>query len=316
MNAESFDPWPSLPLSAWQDTCATLHMWTEIVGKVRLMLSPYENHWWQVPFYVTARGLTTSVIPYGQRAFEIQFDFIDHRLAVLTSDNGVGTMPLGPRPVAEFYWEFMGLLRKLDLDVRIWPVPVEVENPIPFEEDRVHFAYDPGYANRFWRVLVQSDRVLTEFRSRFIGKCSPVHFFWGGFDLAVTRFSGRAAPEHPPLPNVAHHVVTEAYSHEVSSCGFWPGGGAVPDAAFYSYAYPEPGNFREFPVRPADAFYSTEMGEYLLPYEAVRRAADPDRVLLEFLQSTYEAAAETGHWDRASLERTSGRDLPGGRRAA
>lgn len=295
--------WPSLPLAAWQNTYATLHMWTQIIGKVRLRQAPLINHWWQVPFYVTARGLTTSPIPYGQRTFEAQFDFLDHRLQVQTSDDAMASLPLSSRPVAEFYGQFMELLRSLDLEVPIWPVPVEVPDPIPFPQDRTHAAYDPGHVRRLWQILVESDRVLHQFRSRFIGKCSPVHFFWGGFDMAVTRFSGRRAPEHAPVPNTPDFVVREAYSHEVSSCGFWPGGGPVQEPAFYSYAYPEPEGFRDYPIRPASAYYSNDLREFILPYEAVRRAEDPDQELLEFLQSTYEAAAERGHWDRANLER-------------
>ena len=301
----TFEYWPSLPLEEWQDTYATLHMWTQIVGKVRLKQAPHVNHWWQVPLYVTARGLSTSPMPYGQRIFEVQFDFQDHRLNVHTCGEGETTrsLPLSARSVAEFYEQFMGLLRSLNLEVRIWPVPVEVENPIPFKQDRTHAAYDPGYARRFWRILMQSDRVFQIFRSRFIGKCSPVHLFWGALDLAVTRFSGRPAPEHPPVPNLAHFVAVMAYSHEVSSCGFWPGGGPVQEPVYYSYAYPEPEGFKNCPVRPASAFYSKEFGEFLLPYEAVRRAKDPDQELLAFVQSTYDAAADTGRWDRVNLER-------------
>ena len=300
-----FEYWPSLPLEEWQDTYATLHMWTQIVGKVRLKQAPHVNHWWQVPLYVTPRGLTTSPIPYGQRTFEVLFDFNDHRLIVHAFGEGetTGSLPLSARPVAEFYEQFMDLLRSLNLEMRIWPVPVEVENPIPFKQDRTHAAYDPEYARRFWRILVQSDRVFQIFRSRFIGKCSPVHLFWGALDLAVTRFSGRRAPEHPPAPNLAHFVAVEAYSHEVSSCGFWPGGGPIREPVYYSYAYPEPEGFKNYPVRPAGAYYSKELGEFLLPYEAIRRAKDPDQELLAFLQSTYDAAADTGRWDRANLER-------------
>ncbi len=295
--------WPSLPLAAWQNTYATLHMWTQIVGKVRLRQAPLINHWWQVPFYVTARGLTTSPIPYGQRTFEVQFDFLDHRLQVQTSDDAMASLPLSSRPVAEFYGQFIELLHSLDLEVPIWPVPVEVADPIPFPQDRIHATYDPGHVRRLWQILVESDRVFHQFRARFIGKCSPVHFFWGGFDMAVTRFSGRKAPEHAPVPNTPDFVVREAYSHEVSSCGFWPGGGPVQEPAFYSYAYPEPEGFRDCPLRPASAYYSNDLREFILPYEAVRRAEDPDQELLEFLQTTYEAAAERGHWDRANLER-------------
>lgn len=306
--AKKFEYWPSLPLKDWQDTYATIHMWTQILGKVRLKLAPHINHWWQVTLYVTPRGLTTSPIPYGQRAFEVQLDFQDHRLVVLTSGEGAAaaTMPLAPCTVAEFYGRFMDLMRSLDLDVHIWTVPCEVENPIPFKQDRTHASYDPEYVNRLWRILVQSDRVMNRFRSRFIGKCSPVHFFWGAFDMAVTRFSGRRAPEHPPMPNLAHFVAIEAYSHEVSSCGFWPGGGPITEPVYYAYAYPEPAGFRDFKVSPEAAYYHKDFGEFFLPYEAVRTSADPDGTLLAFMESTYEAAAETGGWDRPGLERAAG----------
>jgi hypothetical protein len=300
-----FEYWPSLPLKDWQDTYATLHMWTQIVGKVRLRQAPHVNHWWQVPFYIDSRGLTTSTIPYGQRTFEVQFDFHGHQLIIHTCGEGETTrsFPLAARSVAEFYGRFMDLLRSLDLEVRIWPVPVEVENPIPFKQDRTHAAYDPEYASRLWRILAQSDRMFQIFRSGFIGKCSPVHFFWGSFDMALTRFSGRRAPRHPPVPNLAHFVAIEAYSHEVSSCGFWPGGGPIQEPIYYSYAYPEPEGFKSYLVRPTSAFFSSELGEFILPYDAVRRSKNPDQELLAFLQSTYEAAAETGRWDRANLER-------------
>lgn len=295
--------WPSLPLKEWRAAYATLHMWTQVVGKVRLALAPPVNHWWGVTFYVTTRGVTTSPIPYRNRYFEVEFDFIGHRLFVNTSDGDTRSLPLSPRPVAEFYGRFMELLRSLDIAVKVWPVPVEVEDRTPFDRDTTHASYDPEYANRFWRILMQSDRVFKSFRSRFTGKCSPVHFFWGGFDLAVTRFSGRPAPEHPPVPNVGHFVAIEAYTQEVSSAGFWPGGGPIQEAAYYSYAYPEPEDYKYYGVRPDKAFYSRELGEFILPYEAVRRSKDPDRMLLDFLQSTYEAAAVTGRWDRAGLER-------------
>jgi uncharacterized protein DUF5996 len=298
------EAWPSLPLAAWQDTYATFHMWTQIVGKTRLALSPRVNHWWNVTFYVTPRGLTTSTIPYGDRTFSVDFDFLDHVLLVQTSEGAVRTLPLAPQSVADFYREYMAVLRDLGLGVRIWPVPVEVERAVPFLEDREHAAYDAVYANRFWRVLAQTDRVMQSFRGRFLGKCSPVHFFWGACDLAVTRFSGRSAPPHPGgIPHVADWVMREAYSHEVSSCGFWPGGGPVVEPAFYAYAYPEPAGFAAAPLRPREAYYSQEMREFLLPYEAVRTAEHPDEVLLAFLQSTYEAAAELGRWERKALER-------------
>ena len=298
------EAWPSLPLAAWQDTYATLHMWTQIVGKTRLALSPRVNHWWNVTLYVTPRGLTTSAIPYGERTFSVDFDFLDHVLLVRTSEGAVGALPLAPRTVADFYQEYMELLRSLDLEVRIWPVPVEVERAVPFREDREHAAYDADSAQRFWRILAQSERVMQSFRARFLGKCSPVHFFWGACDLAVTRFSGRPAPPHPGgIPNVGDWVMQEAYSHEVSSCGFWAGGGAIPEPAFYAYAYPEPAGFAAARIEPREAFYHQEMRELILPYEAVRTAASPDDVLLAFLQTTYEAAAELGGWDRKALER-------------
>jgi len=301
--ADRADAWPPLPLSEWRDTCATLHLWTQVVGKVRLARAPLINHWWQVPLYVTARGLTTSPIPDGARTFQIDFDFIDHRLAIQASDGAADAFSLQPRTVADFHDEIMGRLRSLGIAVRIWTTPVEIPDPIPFERDREHAAYDPVYAQRFWRILVQADRVFTAFRAGFIGKASPVHFFWGSFDLAVTRFSGRAAPPHPGVPGMADRVTREAYSHEVSSCGFWPGGAGMERPIFYSYAYPPPPGFSAAPARPGTAFYSSEMGEFILPYDAVRQADDPDALLLGFLRSTYEAAATLGRWDRAGLER-------------
>jgi hypothetical protein len=299
--------WPALPLDAWSDTCATLHMWTQIVGKIRLAQSAWINHSWQVTLYVTARGLTTSPIPHGTRTFQIDFDFLAHRLVVQSSDGGTADMPLAPQSVAAFYRRLMEEMARLDLRVDIDTRPNEVPDPVRFDRDEAHRAYDPEYANRFWRVLVQADRVFKTFRGRFIGKCSPVHFFWGAPDLAVTRFSGRRAPEHPGgIPNLPDRVTRDAYSHEVSSCGFWPGGGPVPHAAFYSYAYPEPPGFPAAEVRPAAAFYSRDMREFLLPYDAVREADLPDDVLLEFLQTTYVAAADLGGWDRSALERAAG----------
>jgi hypothetical protein len=287
-------------------------MWTQIVGKIRLAQAPMINHWWQVPLYVTSRGLTTSPIPYGHRIFQIDFDFIDHQLRITTGDGDTRSIALAPRSVADFYREIMGTLGSLALEVPIWTRPVEVENRIPFEQDHGHASYDPEYAHRHWQILAQTDRVLTEFRSRFLGKVSPVHFFWGGFDMAVTRFSGRKAPKHPSGEfNVADYVVQEAYSHEVSSCGFWPGGGPFPAPAFYAYAYPEHPGFREAPVRPREALYSTDLGEFLLPYDEVRKASNPDAMLLDFLQSSYEAAANLGKWDRTALERPP---TAGGRR--
>ncbi len=293
--------WPELPFEAWQETYATLHLWTQIVGKIRLALTPMCNHWWQTTLYVTARGLTTSPIPYRALSFQIDFDFIDHELHIETSHGAKESVALFPRSVADFYEELMARLHSLGIDAAIWTVPVEIVDRTPFEQDRGHAAYDPDYAQRFWRALVQVDRVLKEFRSRFTGKVSPVHFFWGSFDLAVTRFSGRRAPEHPGAPNVARFVMREAYSHEVSSCGFWPGAG-LGRPAFYAYAYPAPEGFGEYPVQPGEAHYNAGFGEFLLPYDAVRTASAPDEALLAFLQSTYEAAANLARWDRASLE--------------
>ena len=274
-------------------------MWTQIVGKVRLALSPRINHWWQVPLYVSARGLTTSPIPSGNDIFEIEFDFIAHTLNILTNRGENKSMPLHARTVADFYAEFMGLLHSLKIDVKIWPMPVEVPNPIRFDLDRTHSSYDPKFAESFWRILVTTDSIFQEFRSRFLGKVSPVHFFWGSFDLAVTRFSGRTAPERPG----ADKMTREAYSHEVSSVGFWPGGGDINGPAFYSYAAPQPPGFAECPVRPAKAIYQAQMGEFLLMYDDVRSAESPRDTLLEFCQSTYDAAADLGKWDRHALER-------------
>ena len=297
------ESWPPLPLEEWQDTYATLHRWTQIVGKVRLAQAPMLNHWWQVPLYVTTRGLSTSPIPYGDVSFEISFDFLDHQLRVQTSDGAVRTLALAPRSVADFYREFMAALRALGLEIKIWTMPVEVLDPIPFDQDHQHHNYVPEHAQRFWRILKQTDRVLQQFRDGFLGKCSPLHFFWGSFDLAVTRFSGRTAPPHPGgIPHMADWVTRLAYSHEVSSCGFWPGGGPVPEPVFYAYAYPEPEGFKNYRVRPQAAYYSHDMHEFLLPYEAVRQAVNPDAILLDFAQSTYEAAAEPGGWDRRALE--------------
>ena len=297
--------WPSLPLAEWQDTYETLHMWTQIVGKIRLTLAPKINHWWHSTLYVTPRGLTTSSIAYGTRTFEISFNFLEHQLQIDTSDGTTRRIALAPRSVADFYQDVIGTLRAIGIDVHIWTMPQEVQEPIPFEQDYKHAAYDPEYAQRFWRILLQADRIMTTFRSRFIGKSSPVHFFWGSFDLAVTRFSGQLAPEHPGgVPNMADWVTREAYSHEVSSCGFWPGGGAVVEPIFYAYAYPTPEGFADYPIQPKEAFYNSQMGEFILPYEAVRQADNPDEVLLSFLQSTYEAAANLGNWDRVALEST------------
>jgi hypothetical protein len=299
------EAWPSLALAEWSDTAATLHMWMQIVGKVRLAQSPWVNHSWHVTLYVTARGLTTSPIPHGDRSFEIDFDFVSHRLNVRSSDGRQGGFPLEPQTVAAFYARLMEQLAALDLPVKIYAKPNEVADPIPFAEDDTHRAYDREYANRFWRILVQADRVFHAFRARFIGKCSPVHLFWGAPDIAVTRFSGRTAPEHPGgIPNLPDRVTREAYSHEVSSCGFWAGGGAIAYPAFYAYAYPEPPGFAAAPVKPAAAFYSNDLHEFILPYDAVRESGDPDATLLEFVQTAYDAAANLAGWDRAALERT------------
>ena len=296
--------WPALPLEAWSDTCTTLHLWTQIVGKIRLARSAWINHCWNVTLYVTARGLTTSPIPYGTRTFQIDFDFIGHEVVIQSSDGGLAGLTLEPQSVATFYRRLMEQMATLDLRIDIHQRPNEVADPIRFDRDEAHCAYDREYANRFWRVLVQADRVFKVFRAGFIGKCSPVHFFWGAPDLAVTRFSGRPAPEHPGgIPHLPDRVTRDAYSHEVSSCGFWPGGGPVPHAAFYSYAYPEPAGFAQAPVRPAAAFYSPDLREFLLPYDAVRQSESPDQTLLDFLQTTYDAAASLARWDRSSLER-------------
>jgi hypothetical protein len=304
-HAEPAEVWPSLPLEAWQDTCATLHMMTQIAGKIRMALTPLVNHWWNVPLYVSCCGLTTSPIPYGTGTFEITFDFLHHQLLIETNGGESRSLVLKPRPIADFYRELMAALAELGIQVSIWTTPVEVPNPIPFEQDQQHRSYDPEYAQRFWRLLVQADRVFTQFRARYLGKVSPVHFFWGSFDLAVTRFSGRPAPPHPGAPNVADSVTREAYSHEVSSCGFWPGGAGYEQPAFYAYAYPAPEGFSDYPIQPREAFYSQAFGEFMLPYDVVRTATDPDEALLAFLQSTYEAAAIRGRWDRAALERNS-----------
>lgn len=297
--ADQPECWPSLPLDSWKDTYATLHMWTQIIGKIRLRLTPLVNHWWNVPLYVTSRGLTTSRMPYGNRAFELWFDFIQHRLVLEVCDGTVKTLALAPRSVADFYQEVFAMLHSANIEVKIWKMPVEVPDPIPFDQDRVHASYDPQAAQKFWRILLSVDTVFNEFRARFIGKSSPVHFFWGSFDLAVTRFSGRPAPPRPG----ADAITREAYSHEVSSVGFWPGGGPVPGAAFYSYAAPEPQGFKEANVRPPAAFYDKQLNEFLLMYDAARTSASPTASLLDFCQSTYESAANLGKWDRSALER-------------
>jgi hypothetical protein len=291
--------WPELPLEAWQDTCETLHMWTQVVGKVRLALSPRVNHWWEVPLYVNARGLTTSAIPYGDGNFEIQFDFIEHKLEIETSWGSSKTLALKPRSVADFYAEFMAAIRSLGIAVKIWSMPVEVADPVRFENDTQHASYDPEYAHRFWKILVSCENVFQKFRAGFVGKCSPIHFFWGSFDLCVTRFSGRRAPERPD----ADSITREAYSHEVISAGFWPGGGDVKGAAFYAYAAPEPAGFADQKVKPGAASYHPQMKEFLLMYDDVRRAASPRAAVMEFLQTTYDAAANLANWDRKELER-------------
>ena len=297
------NPWPPLPFEAWKDTCATLHMWTQIVGKIRLVQTPWVNHSWHIPLYLTARGLTTSPIRYDQRVFQIDFDFIDHRLLIQAGDGPMKAIALQPRSVADFYQSVFAKLAELDIDVKINTTPNEVADGIPFERDQQHRSYDAEYANRFWRALLQADRVMKEFRARFKGKCSPVHFFWGSFDLAVTRFSGRPAPEHPGgVPHLPDWVAREAYSHEVISCGFWPGNDTLPYPAFYAYAYPEPAGFDKAEMRPPAAFYHSELHEFILPYDQVREEPSPDAMLLEFLQTSYEAAADLGKWDRAALE--------------
>ena len=293
------EAWPALPLEAWKDTCDTLHMWTQIVGKIRLKLTPHLNHWWEVPLYLTSRGLTTTPIPSGDCTFDVTFDFIDHALIFQTSEGRTETLPLRPQAVADFYHDVMATLRGLAIDVKIWTMPSEQQAPIRFEEDRQHASYDAAYAHRFWRILLRVDGIFKEFRARFIGKASPVHFFWGSFDLAVTRFSGRRATAREG----ADIITREGYSHEVSSCVFWPGSGSLTGPAFFSYAWPEPPGFKDARIRPTPASYSTEFSGFLLPYDDVRSAADPRATVLEFLQSTYEAAATLGRWDRENLER-------------
>jgi hypothetical protein len=304
------DVWPSLPVDDWAATRNTLHMWTQIVGKIRMANTPVINHWWNVTLYVSATGLTTSPIPYkGERSFQIDFDFQDHRLDITTNDGERRSTKLEPRTVADFYAEVMAQLDELGLTTPIWTMPVEIDWAIPFDQDHEHASYDADAVHRFWLSLVQSDRVMHDFRARFVGKVSPVHFFWGGFDLAVTRFSGRAAPPHVQgAPHCGPHVMLEAYSHEVSSCGYWPVAGT--EGIYYSYAYPEPDGYRDAPVGPAGASYDGQMGEFVLPYELVRKADDPDSFLLEFLQSSYEAAADNARWDREALD-VNGKVLPG-----
>jgi hypothetical protein len=309
----NLDQWPELPLAAWQDTYDTLHMWTQIVGKIRMTLTPPINHYWNATLYVSARGLTTSAIPYPRGVFEMEFDFIGHKLLIQTSEGDVRTLDLAPRTVADFYAEVMSTLAALKIDVKITARPDEVPNPIPFADDRTHKSYDPEYVDRFRRLLISVDKVLQNFRARFIGKCSPVHFFWGSFDLAVTRFSGRLAPPRP-AQGVLQEVMQESYSHEVSSAGFWPGGGDIKGPAFYSYTTPEPAGFKTYAVGPKPASYHQGIGEFLLMYDDIRNASPqsggPESQLMEFLETTYEAGANLAKWDRAALER------PGGNRAA
>ena len=300
------EAWPALPLDEWSATYETLHRWTQIVGKTRLALAPMQNHWWQVTLYLTARGLGTSPMPWRDRSFEVEFDFIDHVLVLRTDDGVTRSMPLAPQSVAEFFRDYMAMLGSLGIEPRIYPRPVEIIDATPFPEDRTHAAYDADAAQRCWRVLAQSDRVLKKFRSGFIGKCSPSHFWWGGFDLACTRFSGNRAPRHGGSPpNTPEYVNVEAYSHECISAGFWPGmvGSSVLEPVFYAYAYPEPPGCSEASVLPFTTAYNMEWREWFLPYESVRTAADPDAALLEFLDSTYSVAADLGGWNRAELER-------------
>jgi Family of unknown function (DUF5996) len=293
--------WPAgLPVAEWRDTHDTLHMWMQIVGKTRLGLAPSENHWWHVALYVSARGLTTTPIPYGAGTFEVEFDFIDHRLVVKTSDGSVRDIALRPQPVAEFYREYMGVLGGLGIAVKLWPVPVEVDGPIPFAEDRIHASYDAAHAQRFFQMLAQADRVTKRFKGRFLGKSSPVHFFWGAYDLALTRFSGRPAPAAEAVQSA---MMREAMSHAEISVGFWPGGGSVQEPAFYAYARPEPPDLARASIRPAAAYYSRELADFILPYEAARAAPRPDEAVLEFYQSVYAAAADLAQWDRAALDR-------------
>jgi hypothetical protein len=295
--------WPPLPLTEWQRTAETLHMWTQIIGKIRLALTPWINHSWHVTLYLTARGLTTSPIPHGFQVFEVRFDFVSHELRILKSDGALRVLPLQAESVASFYRAVMAAMDELGLPVKIDVLPNEITDPIPFDQDETHRTYDPAQANAFWRVLLQSDRVLKKFRSRFCGKCSPVHFFWGSFDLAVTRFSGRPAPPHPGgIPHLPDAVTREAYAQEVSSVGFWPGNAANPSAVYYSYAYPEPSGFAEAKVQPAEASYYAPLREFVLPYDAVRAAGSPDEMLLDFAQSVYDAASSLGKWDREALE--------------
>ena len=290
--------WPPLPYDAWKDTYATLHMWTQVVGKVALAHAPRLNHSWAIALQITPRGLATRTLQPGDRSFVIEFDFIDHQLLIRVSDGMIRTLPLSPRTVADFHRDVIGMLREMALPVKIWPMPVEIPSPIRFDQDTVHHSYDPSYANRFWRIVAALEPILTGARCPFVGKCSPVHFFWGSFDLAVTRFSGRPAP-----PREGPAFMRDAYSHEVISHGFWPGGGPVPEPVLYAYAVPEPAGFKEAPVEPREAVYHRDLGEFILPYEAVQRASDPEAAIRAFVDSTYEHAASLAGWDRAALER-------------
>ena len=295
--------WPSLPVASWRETYETLHMLTQIVGKIRLATTPMENHWWNSTLYVTPTGLTTSVMYYNDIPFRIDFDFNKHFLSIEQAFGSIKKIPLESKPIADYYRDIIATLESIGISLSIWSTPVEVENGIPFDKDYAHSTYDGDSADKFWRILTQSSRLFTEFRSRFLGKVSPVHFFWGAFDLAVTRFSGRKAPVHPGVPNCPRHVMVEAYSHEVSSCGLWPGGGKFEGPMYYSYSYPEPQGFRDAHVEPEGAYYESSMGEFVLPYETVRTSKSPDQALVAFLQSTYDAAAEAAKWERNMLER-------------
>lgn len=297
------EQWPSLPYSEWKDTCKTLHMWTQIIGKIRLSLTPLVNHWWNSTLYITPKGLTTSTMYYKDLLLKIDFDFKSHNLVINTSEDSSKTIQLKSYAVADFYQETMSALKDLGISLSIWTTPVEVEERIPFEKDYKHSTYDPEYAHRFWIILARSSKVFEEFRSKFVGKASPVHFFWGAFDLAVTRFSGRTAPVHPGVPNCPPFVMAEAYSHEVSSCGFWPGGDLVDGPVYYSYTYPEPADFKDFDIQPSEGFYDLNMREFVLPYNKVCNTSSPEKVLMDFLQGTYMAAATTAKWDRSKLER-------------
>jgi Family of unknown function (DUF5996) len=308
MSRASPVPWPELPTATWRDTYETLHLWTQIIGKIRLARTPWLNHSWHVALYVTARGLTTSPIPDGVRTFQLDFDFIDHALRLSTSDGAKRQLALAGQSVASFYAAIMADLAELGIHIAIDDMPNELPEPIRFSQDNRHASYDPSAVRRFFQILANADRVFKQFRTGYLGKASPVHFFWGSFDLAVTRFSGRRAPRHPGgVPHLSDEVAREAYSHEVSSAGFWPGSGAIDYPAFYSYAYPEPAGYRTTRARPEAAFFSEALGEFILPYDAVRTAAAPDQALLDFLQSTYEAAADAAHWDRRALECALGR---------